>query len=268
MRIIFSRKGFDSQYGRVPSPILENGPISLPIPTQRQSSTTYAELGLGELVTDLTRGRILPEHLCHNDPDLLLGALGQVGIAQGHLSRQGVTVGDVFLFFGLFRPVDRVNGHYRYRASAVPEHRLFGWLQVGQIIHLGVDGAPVAQRMPYLARHPHLCPGWNANNTLYVASDRLQLNGNSIGLPGFGMLRFAKSALRLSVKGSTRTSLWRVPAWLTPKAGGVGLSYHGDLDRWGEETLQAVAKGQEFVADIGERADAQRWLEEIITAAT
>ena len=28
--------------------------------------------------------------------------LGQAGIAQGHLERQGVGAGDVFLFFGLY----------------------------------------------------------------------------------------------------------------------------------------------------------------------
>ncbi len=32
MKIIISRKGFDSKYGGCPSPIIGNRPISLPIP--------------------------------------------------------------------------------------------------------------------------------------------------------------------------------------------------------------------------------------------
>ena len=40
MRLIFSRKGFDSQYGEVPSPILPNGQmISLPIPSSTVRTT-------------------------------------------------------------------------------------------------------------------------------------------------------------------------------------------------------------------------------------
>ncbi len=39
--IIFSRKGFDSQYGRMPSPIIDKQLISLPIPTSEESKWKY-----------------------------------------------------------------------------------------------------------------------------------------------------------------------------------------------------------------------------------
>ncbi|CAI8922445.1 hypothetical protein EMIT0158MI4_310005 [Burkholderia ambifaria] len=37
-------------------------------------------------------------------------ALGQTGAAQGHLSNNGVGAGDVFLFFGWFRQVEKSRG--------------------------------------------------------------------------------------------------------------------------------------------------------------
>ena len=46
MRIVFSRKGFDSAAGGGVSPIIAGQPVSLPIPSGGWSSTTYADLGL------------------------------------------------------------------------------------------------------------------------------------------------------------------------------------------------------------------------------
>ena len=47
--------------------------------------------------------------------------------------------------------------------------------------------------------------------------------------------------------------------------GGIRLSYHRAPWRWQDGRLQSVAKGQEFVADIGEHADAHRWLSALFT---
>jgi len=58
MKLIFSRKGFDSTAGKCPSPIVEGVPISLPIPTKGRSETTYKLAGLGEIVERVTKGRI------------------------------------------------------------------------------------------------------------------------------------------------------------------------------------------------------------------
>jgi hypothetical protein len=99
MKVVFSRKGFDSGAGGFPSPIIEGKPISLPIPTQRRSATTYGDLGLGDIVEQLTKGRLTRKSLCHYDPMFESDhcAFGQTGAAQTHLSKNGVAVGDVFL---------------------------------------------------------------------------------------------------------------------------------------------------------------------------
>jgi Nucleotide modification associated domain 3 len=263
MRIIFSRKGFDSSYGGVPSPILNGIPISLPIPLDQPSETTYADLGLGPLVENLTKGRIRSSRACHFDPDLERGAFGQEKSAQGHLRRQGVCAGDLFLFFGLFRAAERVGGAYRFVPGAPRQHRLFGWLQIGEVVALGEDGSGAVRRWPHLARHPHVRPGWHKTNTLYVAAPQLKLPGDSPTLPGFGLFRSDAPALCLSCD-ERKPSLWRVPSWLGVHEGGVRLSYHEAPARWADRRLQSVAKGQEFVADIDGHDEAHRWLRLLI----
>lgn len=91
MQIVFSRKGFDSTAGGVPSPIIDGCPVTLPIPTKQSTPTRFCDLqnGAGQLVVDLTQSRISAEGSCHVDPDIddrLLsrqagwrGAFGQAG---------------------------------------------------------------------------------------------------------------------------------------------------------------------------------------------
>jgi hypothetical protein len=232
MRIIFSRKGFDSSAGGCPSPIIDGRPISLPIPTEHRSVTSYDSLGLGEIVFHRTRGRIHGGHLCHEDPMFANGscAFGQTGAAQTHLSRHDVGPGDVFLFFGLFS--DEIGRE--------PHHRIFGFLLVSRVISLSTakwnDSA-----FPRL--HPHTIGTWNANNALYVGSG--------------STCRDAPDGLRLTASGGP-PSLWQVPPWLKR----FGLSYHSSMERWlPHNRLKSVARGQEFVADIGQNEPARNWLQ-------
>lgn len=266
MRIIFSRKGFDSGAGGVPSPILDGTAMSLPIPTRQRSTKTFGDLGLGDIVRDLTRGKINASHLCHHDPDLEMGALGQVGSAQSHLRKCGVCAGDLFLFWGLFRPVERVSTGYRYVPGAPKEHRIFAWLQVGEVVDLGPDGTWAAEKNPKLAEHPHCSPGWNDNNTLYLADGNLRIGAATTSLPGAGTFTCASDTLRLTTPGGL-TSIWTVPSWLNPKKGGTGMTYHAAPERWGEDTLQTVGRGQEFVATVDGRSDVAEWLEMLFAEA-
>ena len=108
MKLILSRKGFDSAAGGCPSALLDGRPVSFPIPTRQPSPTRYGDLAgeIATMVTDLTKGRITADHRCHLDPDLdaaslprqpdWRGALGQVSTAQTHLANQRVAPGDLF----------------------------------------------------------------------------------------------------------------------------------------------------------------------------
>lgn len=271
MRVIFSRKGFDSATGGGPSPLLSGRPCSLPIPTRMPTVTRYRDLhdDAARNVAALTRGRIRADDTCHLDPDLdpaalsrrpgWRGALGQVGAAQSHLHNQAVAVGDLFLFWGLFQSN---TGAPDWRFTGPREHRVFGWLQVGEIWTVGNDPAPVLAAHPWLHAHPHAQAGnWSASNAIYIATNELALKGQSTDLPGWGLLR---TGYRLTAPESDKPSVWTIPAWLDVSCDGTGLSYH-PTERWlPGGRLQTAARGQEFVADIGARNDARDWVSALI----
>ncbi|MSR10081.1 MAG: hypothetical protein EXR82_11290, partial [Gammaproteobacteria bacterium] len=256
MRLIFSRKGFDSASGGGPSPLLAGRPRSLPIPTKMPTSTRFHDVGDGiaSQVARLSGGRIAADRPCHLDPDLdpaalprqpgWRGALGQAGAAQSHLRNQGVTIGDVFLFWGLFQ---ENSGPPDWRFRATKEHRIFGWLQIGEVWTIADDPQALLAAHPWLSAHPHVqAGGWPRTNTVYVASKTLTLDGERTALPGWGLLR---TGFRFTARGSGSPSQWRVPSWLDITQGGVGLTYHPPARWQSGGRLQSAARGQEFVAD-------------------
>jgi hypothetical protein len=196
MRIILSRKGFDSASGGCPSPIFPDGSMfSLPIPYPHSPVTfddlIWAGRAIGPLVERLTKGKIRPTDFAHLDPDLRpelrprppgwRPALGQHRSAQSHLRKNGVCAGDLFLFWGLFR---RVDDQLRWTGERV--HVLWGWLQVGEV--LAVDPLRAASSEHWTRNHPHLDFEPDPNNTLYVANERLALPGNGHnGVTGAGV---------------------------------------------------------------------------------
>ena len=285
MKIIISRKGFDSGTGGCPSPIFPDGTMhSLPIPggsRQRYSQIATAHGSMGAIVDDLTRSRMSGHHTAHLDPDLSADSmprmpgwrpsLGQTGIAQSHLAGQGVGVGDVFLFFGWFRPVEQGKTGWRYVPGSVSQHVLFGHLQVGSIIPLGArpNVEQVLEENPWLKNHPHLCGVRDANNTLYVASDSLVLDGTPTGLPGGGAWTHHRPDRVLSAPEGPKSS-WAIPDWLMPRSDRPPLSYHGAPERWtrtpqGEARLATVAKGQEFVWEATDVPDVAAWIRQCAT---
>lgn len=159
MRVIFSRKGFDTGSGGAPSPIIDGRPVSLPIPTSGKSVTTYGDLGLGDIVEKATKGRIGRDRLCHEGPDVHRTGmlLRQCGAAQSHLQNQGVGIGDVFLFFGLFN--DEITGERH--------HRIFGYLRIAEILPLGRNVISHPCFASLARAHPHTIGRRVANNTVY-----------------------------------------------------------------------------------------------------
>lgn len=237
MKLVFSRKGFDSTAGGAPSPIAGGVPVSLPIPAQDRSRTTFADRGLGELVEQATRGKLAGADLCHDDPMFADGLcwFGQCGAAQGHLAKHGVGPGDHFVFFGLFADPETGERH----------HRIFGHMEVTAAGAPGtVEQSPHWQEPP--RHHPHREGNWPANNTLWFG-------------PG-QTARSAPDALRLTVPGGP-LNLWTVPLWLKRR----GLSYHDKPERWRRGgRLDSARRGQEFVCDTGRASEPRRWLDSVI----
>ena len=238
MRIIFSRKGFDSAAGGGPSPIVAGRPVSLPIPAGAASRTTYGNLGLGELVVTASRGKLGEGDLCHHDPMFRADGqcyFGQCGAAQSHLANNGVTIGDVFIFFGLFADEGTGEKH----------HRMFGYQQIERIVGLSHCSEEERQELVHLG-HPHALAMHGHNDVVYIGRGQTA----SIAHPD----------LRLTVGGGPLT-LWRVPVWLKQ----TGLTYHARPERWVQRgLLQSVARGQEFISDIGDNTQAKTWLDKTL----
>ena len=287
MKIILSRKGFDSAYGGVPSPLLPTGElVSLPIPERpgavTSASRTYGGLTVhghpvDPLVHALTKGRITAGSPVHFDPDLdaaslpsrplgWRGMFGQTGGSQTHLQSLGVGPGDVFLFFGWFRET-RPNalGRLQYKPGAPDLHVCFGWLQIERWVPV----VPLAGLPPYAAAHPHAKPlPYGHPDGIYFATKQLTLPGISApGLPGAGLLRTYDPKRCLTASAHTRR-FWRLPGWFYPPPPKPPLSYHSAASfsplPGGDVLLKSVCQGQEFVLDCDHYPPAIPWLHHIL----
>jgi hypothetical protein len=275
MKIILSRKGFDSGYGGYPSPVLPDGRlVSLPIPYDREQ-ISYGDLFVDRdtsyfhlmhmlkpsIVTGGEKRTLTSNTPCHLDPDIRAstlkrkmgwkGLFGQIDAAQTHLDNQGVGPGDVFLFFGWFRNTVTVDGRQIFDpGDPQGRHIIFGYLQVGEVWRV-TRHASLPEWAQY---HPHASQRRRErkNNTLYAARDYLDW---STAMPGFGMFPFAPD-LVLTAPNTTR-SRWNLPDFFrkTP------ISYHSSSS-WKDGYFLSAAKGQEFVIDADKRG--MEWAKDLV----
>lgn len=281
MRLILSRKGFDSANGGIPSPILPDGRLCpLPIPDNRSpfryDNIAIAGEPLGKLLSDLRPKHLPPLNFAHLDPDLdrdsmlrLAGwrpCFGQAGAACSHLRNQGVGIGDLFLFFGWFRDVWKVNGRYLYTPNSPDRHIIYGWLQVG--CQWPVDSPKQAPN--WVRQHIHFSRSGSTkgNEIVFSAAEKLVLGGSPTTLPGAGLLPKYHPSLCLTAPGQSR-SIWRLPRWFFPEDGKRPLSYHGDPARWipdtGSVILKTTPRGQEFVLHGEDYPKMEQWLIGLLT---
>ena len=275
MKIILSRKGFDAENGGTASPVMPDGILlSMPIPSSDHDAFGY--LGYKgksyfEIWEEL-RPNQDKEYSCHLDPDIRKDnrcipdvtrpggyvteipidwkpIFGQFGAAETHLENQGVSVGDIFMFFGWFRQTEDKNGKLIYRKGSKDAHMLYGYLQIGEIVR----GEGV-KKYPW---HPHsnyYSP--DNNNTMYIASENLVINDENTGLPGAGVFKYSDE-LVLTMPGQTK-SRWRLPEFFKE----VYISCHSADSFKPEGCFQTVRIGQEFVVSEDDRVT--NWAKQII----
>jgi hypothetical protein len=286
LKLILSRKGFDSAAGGVASPILPDGRIiSLPIPSHGDNfafrDINVPDADMHQILSGISRQKYSIGDPVHLDPDLdrsmdnrLPGwrpALGQTSAAQTHLKGQGVGIGDVFLFFGWFRKVEPYQNSWRYVPHAPDLHVMFGWLEIGDVINVQQDRNAALAEYPWIADHPHVANAdtyTNQNNTVYVAPEHSAINPDAPF--GGGRFKHFSDALRLTSKGETRRSMWTLPGWFYPD-NRPALSYHrpgGKKERWrkfeNSALLNTVGRGQEFVIDGEHYPELEKWVSSII----
>jgi hypothetical protein len=283
MKIVLSRKGFDSAFGGCASPIFPDGTIiSLPIPHRFKAPpppgpprlVTFSHLRgtppLDVVVQDLTRHRgrrVEASDPVHLDPDLREESLarrpgwrplfGQTDQAQRHLENQGVGRGDIFLFFGWFREVGRRSGRFQFVRGAPDLHVVFGWLEVGDVWLVGKGQRNVPD---WAVMHPHLNGDYGTSNAIYVAAS------NESGYRAGAFDQIADELI-LTAPCSSR-SYWRLPKWLYPQGGRPALTYHEDTRRWAADQehayLRSAYPGQEFVFDTEHYPEAEDWARRLI----
>ncbi len=228
MKIILSRKGFDSSNGGCPSPIMPDGTLlSMPIPSNEANDVSYTDVAWnGKSYSDILH-QLSPKKVfakCHLDPDIRNNriaplsewkpAFGQMGAAQGLLANAGVEVGDLFLFFGWFRRVEETENGYRYVAKDADDFYrgndmqiVFGFMQVGEII---TDQNAIKEYY----WHPHSSEAHTRgiNNTIYLPAKKLSI---APSLKGYGTLNYRKDRV-LTMENMGRAT-WNEYEFLKPE---------------------------------------------------
>jgi hypothetical protein len=286
VKVILSRKGFDTSWGGGASPILpDERMLPLPIPERTGAAepryaslrsptgTTYLELLRslfpGNEFKMRGKRRGLDEETCaHLDPDLIpsvrsrdgswRGLVGQSTAAAGHLLKQHVGPGDLFLFWGLFRPTEQSpDGELRFVRDAHAFHAIWGYLQVASVLDAGAGDT-----VPWAPYHPHFAvPDRGHPNIVYTGRPALSWSESR----GWGVFRF-RDALRLTRPDSLKVSDWRLPALFGP-ASGVRVTYLDDATLWTEAgeyvRVSVLRQKQELV--VSESPAVTRWARNLVT---
>jgi len=281
MRIILSRKGFDSSYGSHPSIILpDNKMISFPIPVTQPEigiaaeDILYVELGktLDELLHELN---IKNHYAYHVDPEIQnikiadkvsffdrgYGTLGQSGAAASHLANNHISSIEisknepaVFIFFGLFSKTKRENGKLKYDGK--PFHAIFGYVIADEAVKVSTISDTVH---PELKSHLHYINQFEANKKKdeYIKHDRnIIFKGKQ-----FGTFKYSED-LRLTVNDSDRTTRWGTPDFIK------SMTYNKKRIDDGVRSnnkifFDAASRGQEFIITEFETEKMKRWLKNL-----
>ncbi len=205
MKVILSRKGFDSKAGGDYSPFdpKTRQYIVLPIPVgakeksiinplkyeniilRANSLPDHSESNLRELMDKLGIKPKIKNELsydAHFDPWLgscpwlaeesnhHIGAFGQVGAAQSHLVNQKVGKDSIFLFFSRFKPLVNQKWEDEYFGISYEHAKeglyfIYGWLRVEELVAAYEDNLN-------LKGHPHFTEKYfeeKHRNTIYVS---------------------------------------------------------------------------------------------------
>ncbi|MDN5201445.1 hypothetical protein QQ008_08735 [Fulvivirgaceae bacterium BMA10] len=282
MKIIFSRKGFDSSYGGGASPILPDGRLlSIPIPAgDGEKGIPYKQLeyekdrNYEQLMLEL--GLKIPDTgLCHLDPDLDKGTLkrnedwrpifGQHGAANKHLFNRLVEPGDIFLFFGSFkRTCFDYQGKLRFEKD-YERHIIFGYLKIADVFQLGgmspEELKGCEQKLNWALEHPHFQNNYGKENAVFISG-----GNNEQSQYKAGTFKYDDS-LVLTRTGFPK-SQWELPDFFHPSFG-TEISRHANEKKFrltnGHCQIQTVGIGQDFVVKGSE--EIENWALELIENA-
>lgn len=267
-RLVFSRKGFDSANGGVPSPILTDGRlVSLPIPEPSSWSgagTAYEDIRtldgrtLSDVMADV--GVRLPGGVvAHLDPDLVAASrprlpgwrpvFGTDDTSQSasHLASR-LQTGDLILFYGWFAPAQDRRGQSRAQVAASSVHVIFGYLEVDELIR--VPDRAASESLPeWMQEHPHVRDPNRTGNLLVLSRGESTIVP---GAPGAGAFPYLHEALVLTEAGAVWYH-WRLPREFAPGGQLVPFTYRSNPKLWSVDAsgvhINTGGIGQEYVVD-------------------
>ncbi|RRJ25781.1 hypothetical protein EHV10_04345 [Lachnoanaerobaculum gingivalis] len=264
MKVILSRKGMDSESGVMASPILPDGTLlSLPIP-DRKSKKRYEDIQYkGQNYRDIIT-QLYPEFdfesypTCHLDPDIYedidnrpndwIPAFGQWGVPATHLDKSFVDVGDLFLFYGMFRQTEIQNDRLTYTKVAPIRHIIYGYMEIGEVIK---DDQKIAEKYNW---HPHSIAPFYTNNRIYISKRCGTFNYDD--------------SLVLTQSGQPNRSVWQLPSFFAEK--GIAISWQGHTHpviKSDSSVLKTASRGQEFVITTDTKEQEKNlsdWVKDII----
>lgn len=280
MRIVLSRKGYDSANGGRPSPVFregcgkwENRMFSLPIPesdkigkdewkntnTERQWKDIDFPCGFTPEIRKPCKWNG-EEAFVHLDPDIRQviydkcpknwkPAYGQNDGFVTHIfnclsSNEKTKCEILFLFYGLFR--DYIMDGKTLKAYGKEYHAIWGYM----LSEPRTIDDKIRKEYPW---HPHCknafkLAGKSDNNTLFVPQNKtLTINGNSY--PSYGAFKFDDSLCLTNDKMSA--SKWKENAlpWFNIGDKKPNMSFHNKAS-FKDGYFQSAYPGQEFVVTI------------------
>ncbi|MEM7367193.1 MAG: hypothetical protein AAF587_01260 [Bacteroidota bacterium] len=271
-KLILSRKGFDSGSGGKASILLEDQLISLPIPLAG-SGIRYDQLSAPDGTayrTLMDELQIAPFDEAHLDPDIEASVLpnrpgnwqasfGQQGASLTHLRKEGVGIGDLFLFFGWFRQVGITEqGSFSYLPKTPDLHIIYGYLEVGKILNIPTDPIPM-----WVKKHPHwvMREKMGIRNAIFVAAKHSSFWPGKMGAGTFSYS--PKLVLTSRHEDNRKRSTWTLPECFFYPDQSCRLSYH--RHKKGRPTLvgnhlqlSSAFRGQEFVCE--QTSEIQGWV--------
>lgn len=261
MKVVFSRKGFDSTAGGFPSLIFPDGTIfSIPIPSRndkykyKELNFHYEDESIQSILNDLTNNQIRnknwlrcdynnSEQCCHYDPlsysePAFTGiTLGQANASEKHLRNQNIGTGDIFLFYGWFREVNRVNGTWTYTKNSPDIHLIWSYMSIGDIVRIDTirQQQSAIEKYPFLLSHPHIGDPNGQSNSIYLSDKYRYFEHNQT------------RCLTDTIKYRGRAT-WRLPRFFDQKD---AFSYLNNFTADKNDVVISYrGYGQEFVLDL------------------
>jgi len=263
MKIIFSRKGFDSSSGGFPSLIFPDGTLfSIPIPSKdneykyKDLEYKYENESIQSILNDLTNKQINSgkkrecdytdeKFHCHYDPmpisnqDFQGIAFGQQNNTEGHLRNQNIAEDDIFVFYGWFKNIEKIKNKWVYVEKSKDIHLIWSYLKVGRINHLDniYEKEKVVKDYPFLSVHPHIeASNKYTKNTIYLSKE-------------FNFFKYSEKRCLTDLKTYKCRSTWRLPIYFNYPDAFTFLKNFRSYDE-SDVIINYQGFGQEFVLDL------------------